>query len=74
MTTEERVRKILANSTFPLLPKKEQREVRKHKIETHIEVLNWLLDNDEMPDSWRKKLKKRLEFWLDTYERNYTNG
>lgn len=74
MTTEERVQKILANSTFPLLPNKEQREVRKHKIETHIEVLKWLLDNDEMPDSWRKKLKKRLEFWLDTYERDYTNG
>lgn len=73
MTTEERVQKILANSTFPSLPKKEQREVRKHKIETHIEVLNWLLNNDEMPDSWRKKLTKRLEFWLDTYERDYTN-
>lgn len=72
MTTEERVQKILANSAFPSLPKKAQREVRKHKIETHIEVLKWLLDNDEIPDSWRKKLTKRLEFWLDTYERDYT--
>lgn len=29
MTTEERVQKILANSTFPLLPNKEQRAEKK---------------------------------------------
>lgn len=67
----ERVYATFAYSDFARKTGEERHKLRQYKIETHIEVLFWMLENDEMPDELRTKIKKRLKYWLDAYERDY---
>lgn len=70
----QRVYATFKNSDYAAKTAEERHKLRQYKIETHIEVLFWMLENDEMPDDLRIKIKKRLKYWLDAYERDYTNG